>query len=423
MDNLKDDKNIIKPFEDESWVSWSKYQQLSPEFEKISEDSETLLKIKSDNKIECYGKWICINKDIVGGKTYNFSVEFKSEEAEREQTNVCAILTWIRKGGSMIKRDYMDFSHVSEDGWKVLDRKTEAPLKSSGLKVELVLRWTKNGSVIWRRPSLVESEPLKHRIIRVATTLIKPNYNLEKNLVDLLKTIDEAGSNNPDIICLSETYYDRGVLLPLEQRAEPIPGHIFNLVAEKAKKYNTYIILDMNEVEDGKFYNTSVLIDRNGHITGKYRKTHLPMIEADDGITPGFDYPVFETDFGKIGILICWDHWFPETARILCLKGAEVLFVPTIGYAPIQAQARAVENGLYVVVAGSGGKKPSRIINPQGKIVKALKKKEWGVCVADIDIDEKFYEFWLSVGRGYGEPRNIYPRERRPDTYISLLED
>ncbi len=91
----------------------------------------------------------------------------------------------------------------------------------------------------------------------------------------------------------------------------------------------------MFEKEGSLIYNTGVLMDRGGNIAGKYRKVQLPLAEAEFGVTPGCEFPVFDTDFGKIGILICFDHFFPEPARILSYNGAEIIFVPTIGNSPI----------------------------------------------------------------------------------------
>jgi predicted amidohydrolase len=81
-------------------------------------------------------------------------------------------------------------------------------------------------------------------------------------------------------------------------------------------------------------YNTAVLIDRHGRVAGKYRKVHLPREEIEGGLTPGGAYPVFDTDFGRIGMMICWDGEYVDSARALAIQGAEILFVPAAGGYP-----------------------------------------------------------------------------------------
>ena len=108
-----------------------------------------------------------------------------------------------------------------------------------------------------------------------------------------------------------------------------------------AKKYNLYIVAGIYEKDGDTVYNTAVLISRTGEYAGKYRKVCLPREEIQGGITPGKSLPVFDTDFGRIGLMICWDVFFPEPARTLAHKGAEVIFLPIWGGNLTLAKARA----------------------------------------------------------------------------------
>src|SRR5690606_21644241 len=106
------------------------------------------------------------------------------------------------------------------------------------------------------------------------------------------------------------------------------------------------------------FHNTAVLIDRQGKLVGKYRKVHLTIGEGENGLTPGTDYPVYDTDFGRIGLMTCWDNWFSEPARILRLKGAEMLFMPLAGdgdntHWDVVWKARAIDNGVWMVTSST----------------------------------------------------------------------
>jgi predicted amidohydrolase len=160
---------------------------------------------------------------------------------------------------------------------------------------------------------------------------------------------------------------------------------------------------------------------------GKYRKTHLPETEISGGLTPGNTYPVFKTDFGTIGLQICYDNFFPEVTRNLALQGAEIIFLPIWGDGrgdgyewDIVARARAIDNAVYLV-ASIYGYKRSLIINPNGQILADTNGKS-GMVTAEIDLDARTFERWLSV-HGYGEWKNLYPKERRPATYPNHVEE
>jgi predicted amidohydrolase len=149
-----------------------------------------------------------------------------------------------------------------------------------------------------------------------------------------------------------------------------------------ARKYNAYVAPWDYEISgDGKKYNSSYILDRGGVEIGRYRKVHLTYGESENaGLTPGNDFPVFDLDFGRVGFMICFDNYFPESARILGLRGAELILFPLFGDTLIpqwetKMIARAIDNMAYVAscqledrynVAYTG------IVNPWGKVVCAL---------------------------------------------------
>jgi predicted amidohydrolase len=153
-------------------------------------------------------------------------------------------------------------------------------------------------------------------------------------------------------------------------------------------------------------YNTAGLIDRKGNLAGTYRKTHLPYEEVEGGITPGDSYPVFTTDFGKVGILICWDIQFPEPARALALQGAEMILVPIWGGSEVLARARAIENHVFLVTSSYDMK--TFIVDPAGSV---LAEAGAGAPIAGavIDLDRKILQPWL------GDMKTRTWKERRPD--------
>jgi len=153
------------------------------------------------------------------------------------------------------------------------------------------------------------------------------------------------------------------------------------------------------------------LIDRKGKLAGKYRKTHLPREEWEAGITPGDEYPVFETDFGKIGLTICWDVQFPEPSRAMALKGAEIILLPIWGGSDVLARARAIENHIFMITSSYDMR--SFIVDPAGKVL-AEATKENPIASAELRLDEKIFQPWL------GDMKNRTWRERRPDLAAEL---
>lgn len=116
-----------------------------------------------------------------------------------------------------------------------------------------------------------------------------------------------------------------------------------------AKQHDLYIVAGLLEREEHRVYNVAVLIGPDGTVVGKYRKVALPRTEIDAGVVAGDDYPVFDTRFGKVGMMVCYDGFYPEVARELSNRGAEVIAFPVWGCNPLLASARACENHVFVV--------------------------------------------------------------------------
>jgi predicted amidohydrolase len=171
----------------------------------------------------------------------------------------------------------------------------------------------------------------------------------------------------------------------------------------------SYIVAGIYERDGTLLYNTAVLVGRDGKLAGKYRKTHLPREEWEAGITPGDTYPVFETDFGKVGLMVCWDVQFPEPARAMARQGAEVLLLPIWGGSEVLAKARAIENHVFLLSSSYDMK--TFIVDPTGKIL-AEADKENPLAFAELHLDKKHFQPWL------GDMKIRTWKERRPDIPI-----
>jgi predicted amidohydrolase len=192
--------------------------------------------------------------------------------------------------------------------------------------------------------------------------------------------------------------------------AETIPGPSTDFVAGVARGNHVNIVFGMVERAGDVLYNSAVLLDRDGNITGKYHKVQLPISDASSGLSPGDSVPVFDTDFGRVAVLICQDIWFPEPAREAMLKGAELLLVPIWGGKTTLVHARAVENGIYV--AASGYDYASEVVNPLGTVLASVSIDNGPkAAIADIDLSQRFREDWL------GDWRDISSKERRATPY------
>lgn len=269
-----------------------------------------------------------------------------------------------------------------------------------------------------------------------------PVENLEKAIVK----VREAAKNGAQIVCLQELFrslyfcdvedYENFKL------AEAVPGPATDKLAEVAKELGVVIIASLFEKRtNGLYHNTTAVLDADGTYLGRYRKMHIPDDPAyyeKFYFTPGdLGYKVFKTKFANIGILICWDQWYPEAARITALMGAEILFYPTaIGWATSQDEAtnseqfnawqtiqksHAVANAVHVVSVNRVGFEQngamkfwggSFVSNPFGRVIYQASHDKEEVHVQDIDLNktDSYRTHWPFL------------RDRRIDSYQPITK-
>jgi N-carbamoylputrescine amidase len=285
-------------------------------------------------------------------------------------------------------------------------------------------------------------------LIQVKNEVVSPAGGTDKKTLQKIadamiekheKFMKEASDRGVQILCFQELF--NGPYFCAEQNpcwydlAEEIPnGPTVKKMQELAKKYKMVVIVPMYEKEQvGIYYNTAAVIDADGKYLGKYRKSHIPQVD------PGFwekfyfrpgnlGYPVFDTQYAKVGVYICYDRHFPEGARALGLNGAEIVFNPSATVAglseylwQLEQPAHAAANGYFIgAINRIGTEAPwgigefygsSYFCDPRGKLVAQASRDKEELLVADLDLEE------------ISEVRHTWQfyRDRRPETYDELV--
>jgi predicted amidohydrolase len=256
----------------------------------------------------------------------------------------------------------------------------------------------------------------------------------EQNLALAERLLTRAGTLGCDIVCYPECIEGIGCHLVrsdtslFEEMVEEIPGPISNRMAEIASRYRTHLVYTQYERVGAAIYNAGVLLGREGQILGKYHKVQLPAIESWT-VTHGASFPVFRTESGVVGILICYDLAFPEIPRCLALSGAELLFCPTMGIGTrgacegnglIQVQARAMDNFLPVTI--STCRKDTMIVNSDGGVLAHARPHAEDIITATLDLDARpeDHSQWEMITT-VSDVRARLLQERLPEVYQPLV--
>ena len=278
------------------------------------------------------------------------------------------------------------------------------------------------------------------RSVRVATCQPPaPSDRLDADAIGLraLELFTQAAQDGADVCCLPECLNVMGCDDVGARARGQETATLVDRVADVCSSYEMYGVLPIVDSRADLLVNTALIIDRGGSMAGRYDKVHLTNDERENwGLSPGSEYPVFELDFGAVGIMICYDGCFPEPARILALEGAEVIFFPSLQRSytedelALQVRARAADNFVYVVRSSYGTARgeawrpgmmvgKSCIAAPDGTIVADLGKYV-GAAWVDVDLDQPLVGLRSHAGEA-GVLRDMRFADRRPETYGRLL--
>jgi predicted amidohydrolase len=405
----------------EGWQAAWPREEVRPEFDFAATggyNNAARWIIAADEREGLHGYWTR-KVAVSGGKHYRFSAFYRGDDLTVPRRNVYARLLWRDEKGHAVRRaepvvtqylrgwkpmaeaEYPADGATDAAGWTEVASTYLAPQQATQAVLELHLQWAPSANVQWSNVRLEEVDPPPGRKVRLASVHYRPTAGKtpQENCEQFAPLIKEAARKRADLVVLPETLTFYGTGLSFADVAEPVPGPSTDYFARLAKQHDLYIVAGLVEREKHLIYNVAVLLAPDGSVAGKYRKVALPRGEIEKGIAPGNDYPVFDTRFGKLGLMVCYDGFFPEVARQLSNRGAEVIAWPVWGCNPSLASARACENHVYLV--SSTYEPPSSnwmltaVWGHDGQPLQIA--EQWGdVIVAEVDLDAATH--WNSLG-------------------------
>lgn len=318
----------------EGWTLIAPNPAVSPQFKRVTGAAgRPVLEASGNGRDECFG-YVRHPVRFTAGKTYRFRVRFQTDGVDDVNRHLVhgvfgpfndGIFEY-RKAGPVIMGD----------------ARFPAPAGGDG-EVRLYYRFSPKGRVRWEQVSIQECPPIRPRLVKVACSW--GGGDLEH----WNRWLDAAGREWVDLALLPEMFNGKG-----PKDAETLEGPAAQLLAAKAREWRMYVTGSFYEKRGDLIFNTAPLYDRSGQLVGTYEKVQVYDPEEDDGVSPGRRFPVFDTDFGKVGILICYDSWFPEMTRLLAYRGVELVLLPNAGYFMGLLPARAADNGVWMVVSSLG---------------------------------------------------------------------
>ena len=259
------------------------------------------------------------------------------------------------------------------------------------------------------------------KTIQIAVTQMTCDADRSSNLNKALTLIEKAAHQGAQIICLQELfeslYFCQDNDTQHFKLAQPIPSTTTESLSQAAAKHGIVLVASLFEKDQDQYYNTAVVFDADGKLLGKYRKLHIPD-DLENHYSELFYFkpgnlgaPIFNTRFGKVGVLVCWDQWYPEAARAMAEQGAQIIFYPTaIGWPQGQRnekigaieknawstmqRSHAIANGVFVAAANRTGIEDqidfwggSFICDPFGEVLCEASPDEESVLMASCDLD------------------------------------
>jgi predicted amidohydrolase len=328
------------------WSLFSPEPHLAPKFRVAAEQGDQVLSITGNGNENCMG-WITTSFPVVRGITYRMSVRFRASNDIQPYDNLLFSFYMGREWKSF-NNGIFEFSQIAEGEFEG-ENTFFIPEEGQGMgEIRIAYKLIAGGQVSIQNIRLEHTEPLPKRLIRVACV-----QGHSDNIPLWGKVVDRAAKHGAQLMLLPETFTGDKA----EKVQQPIDGECATFMESKAREHRMYMAGSfIHRDVDGHLYNTGLLFDREGNKVGRYDKFHLFSPELlEQGVTPGNEVSVFETDFGTVGMMICYDFWFTDVAELLALKGAEIILFPNAGYYRSLLPARANDNGVRVMASSMYG--------------------------------------------------------------------
>ncbi len=394
------------------WAAWSSRPELAPRTwveNTVSIGEQGSLAVSGNGNLGAFGGWQHSVAGIEPAAWYRLTASYRHTGLTSPNWQIQPRLDWHQANGRRVGEVDYAYQTTREGDWTRVTLQTQAPADASSVNIQLFLAHAPQGTVWWDNIAFEQIPAPAPRKVTVATVNLRPRgtKSSEESVSQFVQLVERSVPANADLILLPEGITVVGTDKRYGDVAETIPGPTTKTLGDLARKRKSYIVAGIYEREGQVVYNTAVLLDREGKVAGKYRKVYLPREEMEQ-LAPGNDFPVFKTDFGTIGIMICYDVFYADPARGLAGNGAEIVLLPIWGGDQTLAKARAIENQIYLVA--SGYDHPTYIMTPEGERL-ASAPQSGTVAVATIDLNRSLRQ----VNTNLGDMRNRRPRELRTD--------
>jgi len=372
------------------WNFVSPNKALAPTF---GGGSGAPLTAAGNGRAECFG-YAALPVRLEAGKTYQLRCEFRCEGLDDIQQHLRHAVSSKAFNDGIFSYERAGKSVVGENCFP-------GPAQATEAEVRVYFRFSPRGRVWWDSITLKECAPVGPRLVTVACR--QGAAPKGSGLEYWQNWLQRAAELKADVALLPEMFNGKK-----PDQAETLDGPSGTLLANQARAGSMYVSASFYEQRGDIVYNTAPLYDRRGKLLGTYEKTFPFDPELEEGVTPGKRFPVFQTDFGKVGIIICYDSWFPETARMMNLKGAELLLFANAGYFVDLMPARAADNGLWIAVSSlncpagiwdsSGARGGEQVTSPTRYAPVTIRSYHFdhriGMAIGKMDLSRKFSPHW-----------------------------
>ncbi len=425
----------------ESVEPWAPHPTAAP----LTERSEDTLAIAANGTRTCIGGWQVTYSGVEAGKMYEITAHAQFQDVDHARDVLRCEAYWgpldrdtaRRNNAKVLSWDYL-LPEWNGNSVQFLRRLT-APKRADCLTVRYTFRWSVKGASEWQLPNVIATEvaeaskPVKICVATGRRSDRNRHFASIRDNVDLYARLCRVACERekPDLIVLPEIALQYGIQGSPLELAVPVPSADTEPFADIARDYGAYVLLGVIERDGDAVHNTAALFAPDGRVDGKYRKVHLAVGgEMDSGILPGDDFPVFNTEIGRIGCNICMDSSAAESSRMIGLNGADFLLLPIMGdhraWHPEDhswdaqrfrgiMQTRALDNQLCMVVAVNRAE-GSCIIDRTGHVLAWNDGSEPFVS-AEVDLVDGF------CPQNRGCYRGINWMQRRPHTYRASVDE